>query len=138
MTPYVLATVYSIAALLLIYAQFKIKLQLHAQAPKEDRDYWEKMTVTFKKGLIVGAIGSGVAAIALIIKQPIIAEICCITLLASLVFPLATLSRKTAFRPCAETEKLQKRWQTILLLGAFLSLILTQFVFGYFNSLIVK
>ncbi len=138
MTPYILASIFLLCTLTLIFAAFKIRLEITAAAPKDDRAYWKKMSSTFRKGFIVGAVGSGAATVAILIKQAIFAEICCITLLAALVFPLAMLSRKTTFRPCPETEKLQKRWQLILLLGAFFALLLTQLVFGYFNTMIQK
>ena len=138
MTPYVLAAIFFICTIILILAAFKIQLSADANAPTEDKEYWKKMTSTFKKGFIVGAIGSGAAIIAILIKHAIFAEVCCFTLLSALIFPLAILSRKTAFRPNAATERTQKRWQFILLFGAVLTLFLTQFVFSYFNALITK
>ena len=138
MTPYILSIVFTLCALGLVFASFKIKLTLPANTPKDDRTYWDKMTKTFRKGFIVGTIGSGTTIIAILIQHAIIAEICCISLLSAMVFPLAILSRKTVFRPCPETVSLQKRWQLILLVGAFFALILTQVVFAYFNMLAIK
>ncbi len=101
----------------------------------DERTYWKEMTAKQKKGFLIGAVGAVLAAASVALKRALPAEIGCITLLGAMVYTLAILCRKTPFPPSAPTEKLQKRWKIILLIGAFLGLILTQFVFGYFNSL---
>lgn len=111
------------------------KLAAPATAPADDRSYWENMTKKLKKSYFIGAAGGVLAAAAVALKKPVPAEVGCITLMAALVFGLAILCRKTGFRPCEDTLKLQKRWKTILLCGSFAALLLTQFVFQYFLSL---
>lgn len=138
MTRYVLMSIFSIIAILLIFAAFRHRLELGAQVPKADRGYWGKMNGIFKKGYIVGSLSSAVAVIGIFIKHPIISEICCITLLSAMILPLAFLSRKTNFELCDESIKLQKRQQLLLLAFAFGILFLTQQVFTFFNSLSQK
>ena len=127
-------SIFSIIAILLIFAAFRHRLDIGAQAPKADRGYWGKMSGILKKGYIVGALSSAVAVIAIFIKHPILSEICCITLLSAMILPLAFLSRKTDFELCDESSKLQKRRQLLLLGFAVGILFLTQQVFTFFNT----
>jgi len=133
--PYILSVLFLLCTLALIFAAFKIQLKLKGKVPSNDKDYWKKMSRTFHKGFITGAIGCGIAAAAILFRQAILAEISCITVLSAMIFPLALLSRRTAFKLCADSEKLQKKWQIILLFCAFTVLVITQLVFNYFNSL---
>ena len=134
---YLLITLYLASSAGLFYLGFSYqngsrKLSAGAAAPSEDRQYWNAMTGKLKKAYFTAAGGGVLAAIAVALKMPLPAEIGCITILAALVFGLALLSRKTGFRPCAETVKLQKKWKLWLLLGAFGALFMTQLVFQYF------
>lgn len=111
------------------------KLSVPATNPKEDRLYWEMMTGKFQKGFYVGSAGGLISAVGIALKYPLVAEIGCITLMAAMVFNLAFLCRKLAFRPSAETEALQKKWKLLLLGTSFLALFLTQAVFQYFLNI---
>ncbi len=137
---YILILLFSAAAVTLLLFGFSYRsggrsISPGADAPAADRDYWKEMTKKIMIGHFVGAIGAVLAAFAIALTLPIPAEIGCITLMAAMVFSLAILCRKLAFRPCEETEKLQKRWKIILLIASFVALFLTQLVFQYFNSL---
>lgn len=137
---YLLILLFSAAAILLLIFGFSYRnkdraLSIGADAPSADRTYWAEMTRKVMIGFFVGAIGAVLAAISIAILRPIPAEIGCITLMAAMVFPLALFCRKLSFKPCEATEKLQKRWKTILLIASFAALFLTQLVFQYFNTL---
>ncbi len=110
-------------------------LQVPATNPKEDRLYWEMMSKKFHKGYYAGAAGALLTAIGIALKNALAVEIGCIALMAAMVFNLAFLSRKLAFRPSADTESLQKKWKLIFLVASFLALFLTQAVFQYFLNL---
>lgn len=125
----------AIAVLLCYFGICGSKFSVGASAPSADRKYWETISAKFKKGYLVGAIGALAAAISIFFKQPVPAEIGCLVLLAALVFTLAILCRKTGFKVCNETLTVQKRWKLILLIACIAALILTEFVFAYFNSL---
>ncbi len=136
---YFLIILFAAIAILLLVAGLSYrngKRSLSIQTPSSaDRDYWKAMTRRFIKGSFIGAAGAFLSALAIALKMPVPAEIGCITLAAAFVFPLAILCRKTDFKTCAETEKLQKRWKTILLLICMGLLLLTQLVFQYFNNI---
>lgn len=137
---YLLILLFSGTAIALLLVGFSYRngsrtLSVDASSPASDRDYWKDMTKKMTTGFFVGAAGSILAAVAIALTLPVPAEIGCITLMAAMVFPLAILSRKLTFKPCEATERLQKRWKIILLIASFGALILTQFVFQYFNSL---
>lgn len=112
------------------------KIDAGADIPKQDRHYWEQITKKCMKGFFVAAAGGLLTAIAIAIKSALPAEVGCITLLSANVFSLATICRKTPFRPCERSLALQKKCKIILLLLSFAALIMTQFVFQYFNDLI--
>lgn len=137
---YVLILLFSAAAIALLligfsYRSGKRTLSVEASSPTSDRDYWKDMAKKITTGFFVGAAGSILTAFAIALTLPIPAEIGCITLLAAMVFPLAFICRKSSFEPCDATETLQKRWKIGLLIASFGALILTQFVFQYFNTL---
>ena len=137
---YFLIIILSLLAIGLIYFGFSYKSQergfkVSPNAPAADRDYWKEMTKKAMIGYFVGAFGAALTAFAIALNLPIPAEIGSITLMAAFVFTLAILCRKLDFRPCDETERLQKRWKGILLGASFGSLFLTQLVFQYFNTL---
>ncbi len=124
------------AGSLMMALSYKEKgLQVPATNPKEDRLYWEMMTNKFQKGYYVGSAGGLLTAVGIALKNALASEVGCITLMAAMVFNLAFLSRKLAFRPSADTEALQKKWKLILLFASFLALFLTQAVFQYFIKL---
>ena len=100
--------------------------------PSEERKYWEELTKKFRTGYFAASAGGLFTALALILLRPLLAEIGCITVLASIVFPLAILSKKTAFKPSPITQQLQKRYKTILLVISFATLLFTQQVFQLF------
>ncbi len=110
-------------------------LGVSANNPKEDRLYWEMIAGKFQKGFYVGAAGGLLSAIGIALRNALVAEIGCITLMAAMVFNLAFLCSKLTFRPSTETETLQKKWKMILLGASFLALFLTQAVFQYFLNL---
>ena len=137
---YFLILVFSAATIGLIYMGFSYRSNergffISPKSSPEDLNYWKDMTKKAMIGYFVGAFGSALTAFAIALTLPIPAEIGCITLMAAFVFTLAILCRKLDFRPCEETEKLQKRLKIILLLVSFGSLFLTQLVFQYFNIL---
>lgn len=137
---YFLIVLLSLAAVGLIYLGFSYKSQergfrVSPEAPTADREYWKEMTKKAMIGYFVGGFGAALTAFAIALTLPIPAEIGCITLMAAFVFTLAILCRKLDFRPCEETEKLQKRWKSILLIASFGSLFITQLVFQYFNMI---
>ena len=109
-----------------------------AKLPGEERQYWEQMQKKRMKGLFVGAAGAALTAIAIAIRRAIAAEVGCITLMAANVFLLALLCRKTAFRPSLDTATLQKKGKGLFLALSFATLLMTQLVFQYFNSLLIK
>lgn len=140
MMGYILISLYLAFSAALLYLGFayqsgSMKLSVSATSPADDRQYWESITGKLKKSYFIGAAGGVLAALSLALKKPIPAEVGCITFMAALVFGLAILCRKLGFRPCPETEKLQKRWKLILLAGSFAALLLTQQVFQYFLSI---
>ncbi len=136
---YFLIVLFAAIAILLLLAGLSYrdgKQSLSIQNPAAaDRDYWKAMTRKFMKGYFIGAAGALLTALAIALKMPIPAEIGCITLAAAFVFTLAILCRKTNFKPCAETENLQKRWKTIFLLICVGLLFITQLVFQYFYNI---
>lgn len=137
---YFVIILYAVCALALIWLGYSFQterfgIRISATAPVDDRTYWQSMNKKIAKGFFIGAAGSVIVSVTVAFRMMLAAEIGCITLLAAMVFTLAILCKKTDFRPCEETEKLQKRWKTILLIAAFGALLLTQFVFQYFNSL---
>lgn len=140
MANYLLIALFTLSAVLLFYLGFSYHtgcrvLSVAAGAPADDHQYWKAMTKKLKISFFTGSGGSLLAALSLALRRPLPAEIGCVTLLAAMVFGLALLCRKTAFRPCEETLKLQRRWKTILLVFSFAALLLTQLVFQYFLSL---
>lgn len=137
---YFLILLFSAAAVGLLYLGFSYKrkergFSISPQSPPADLNYWKDMTKKAMVGYFVGGFGAALTAFAIALTLPIPAEIGCITLMAAFVFTLAILCRKLDFHPCEETEKLQKRLKSILLLISFGSLFLTQLVFQYFNML---
>lgn len=108
------------------------KLTVSADVPADDRHYWEQINKKFYKSSFIGAVGSLLTAIALYFRLPLPAEVGCITLMASFVFELAFICRKTSFRPCEQSAVLQKKIKLFLLLMSFISLFLTQAVFDCF------
>lgn len=137
---YFLIVLLSVMAVGLIYLGFSYKsrergFRVSPEAPTADQEYWKEMTKKTMIGYFIGGFGAALTAFAIALTLPIPAEIGCITLMAAFVFTLAILCRKLDFRPCEETEKLQKRWKLILLIASFGSLFITQLVFQYFNML---
>lgn len=137
---YILILLFSAAAIPLLifalsYRNGSRALSVGANSPSSDRDYWKEMTKKVMIGFFVGAAGAVLAAIAIALTLPVPAEIGCITLMSAMVFSLAILCRKTAFKPAEATEKLQQRWKIILLIASCGALFLTQLVFQFFNSL---
>lgn len=140
---YVLITIYLLIAigffaLALAYKSGKRKLNAGANIPKQDHLYWEQTTKKCMKGYFVATIGAAVTAGSIAFKSALPAEIGCIVLLSAVVFTLALICRKTDFRPCDETISLQNKCKGVFLAFSIAALILTQFVFQYFNNLLMQ